>query len=513
MQNHKTRDWNISDLVDLEFFFVQDKPADERSLSRRDRELYLTHLNESEQSPSTLIHRWLKLRKESQREDQASPFPGEAIRPILRIFPFILFMFGGITGISLSRIVVSSGNYINVFFALLALVVLPFLFTLGFAAILPAWRYIFRKRPAGNGGEWFVGAILSRLSRLLQRRIKGQKRLVLNRMWGNLRSRSSLYSGVMSWFTYSSFQLFGLGFSLGVLGTIFLLGLFTSLSFGWGTTIGLNETTVYWIVNLIAAPWEALGLNQLHPTIDQVRESLIASNGKSPLLLAQNEHLRNVWAKFFLWAVTTYTVLPRLVLFGVGYMGNSLAFRQLSFNDCQCAALLRRMKNPQVRMGVEGDREGPVPGGTNSLPDDFSRIERIRVLIPSELMKRPEAENISREILSEFNVHPEMVDQVELNESLDSNLLHAISRDTNSSAVIIIFESWQPCINATLAYLRTIRQALGRDRSLTVCLIGRENKNSWATQSADHDLDSWRHRLEALGDPYLSVHGWGTTYD
>ena len=63
MRNRKQADCTISDLVDLEFFFVQDNQAEEMSLFSRDRELYLAQLKSYDQdrsalssSPSNMVH-------------------------------------------------------------------------------------------------------------------------------------------------------------------------------------------------------------------------------------------------------------------------------------------------------------------------------------------------------------------------------------------------------------------------------------------------------------------------
>jgi len=74
---------------------------------------------------------------------------------------------------------------------------------------------------------------------------------------------------------------------------------------------------------------------------------------------------------------------------------------------------------------------------------------------------------------------------------------------------MILLESWQPCINSTLAYLRTLRRMIGDNTQIIVCLIGREVPDRWATPNSDQDLKSWRSRLATLGDPRLLVHRWG----
>jgi hypothetical protein len=96
----------------------------------------------------------------------------------------------------------------------------------------------------------------------------------------------------------------------------------------------------------------------------------------------------------------------------------------------------------------------------------------------------------------------------------DAGVFNSLSGDADETAVLLILEGWQPCINATLDYLKSLRRIMGYERLLVVGLVGREGEQSWATPAADQDFNIWRSRLDALGDPYLLVHNWGkTTHD
>lgn len=501
------RNWGISDFVDLEYFFVQDRNAEENFLSERDRNFYLSEVKDHDQERSLLIHQWLDFRRKNHRVEQKWPLPGEKIDFIVRSLPYVLFVLGILAGVSLAKIVMYRGDFTNVFFAFLALVFLPGLVTLVLGVFFPVFRFASRKRPVGKGGEWVISKLLPRLSRMFQKKVKGENREIFDQVWGNLKARKSLYSGVMNWFTYRSFQLFGLGFSLGVTATLILLGLFTSMSFVWGTTFGLNETFVYNVAEKTATPWVFLGFDH-QPTLEQVRQSMIQSHGTFSTF-TQDHLVRNVWAKFFLWAIVIYTVLPRLTLLGIANIGLDRAYRHLSFNDAQCQALMRRMKHQRVKTGGGMGSGKPDGNGPLTPADGSLKLERFRVLLPTELLKRPMAERLQDEIQEEFNVIPVAIDQITMDETVDAKFFTTLGQEVDDASVMIIFESWQPCINSTLKYLRSLRQVLGDSTQIIVCLIGREIPGRWASPNNDQDLKSWRSRLANLGDPHLLVHRWG----
>jgi hypothetical protein len=76
MPNRKGKDWAIADLLDLEYFLVQDAEVDEAILTRRDREIYRTGLADAApRSRRDLLRLWLDLRREAVRSEQTAPLP------------------------------------------------------------------------------------------------------------------------------------------------------------------------------------------------------------------------------------------------------------------------------------------------------------------------------------------------------------------------------------------------------------------------------------------------------
>lgn len=521
---HKPANWKIADLVDLEFFLVQDSKVEPKALANRDRELYRTQIEKPTERQKRhkrpeLLRRWLELRREEFRVNQEVPLPGELINSTITIFRWMLFLFGGVFGISLAGGVLGySGNQpINLIVAFILLVVLPFFLTIVFGVLLPAWRFGSRGNNTGYLGSWLINALLGRLSGWIHslpvKHYKGQEQqIVVARIWGNLRGRGGLYAGVMNWLTYSALQLFGVGFSLGILVTTVLSGWFSDLAFSWQTTTKLSAAEVYVLVRGIATPWASFVDPSLsHPTLEQVVGSRVYL--KEGLENLANADLQ-AWWPFLVWAIAFYVVLPRLALLGIGLLGNSLASRRLSFNDARCEALFRRMQQAQIQTGQEDKsikEEDILPQAPQE--DAPLRIDRLRVLIPAELLARPGAEHAKTEIQREFNATGIEVDYVSFDGIGDAEVFSSLSGDAVEKAVLLILEGWQPCINETLEYLKSLRRVMGYERLLVVGLVGREGEQKWATPAADQDFNIWRSRLDALADPYLLVHNWGKTTD
>ncbi|WP_305043540.1 DUF2868 domain-containing protein [Geoalkalibacter sp.] len=518
MPNSNPKDWSVADLVDLEYFLAADAEADPASLSHRDRELYRAHLaEETPPSRRALLRRWLELRRDSARAEQAAPLPGDVVAALLRPFTLLLLAVGGLGGAALAWGVLSYAGTrpINLFAALALLVAVPFFFAL-LSAGLPALRLALRGNPAGVFGGWLTGALLTRLSRrayaLLGERDSGRTPSALAQSWGVLRGRGGLYAGIMGWLAFALMQVAALGFSLGVLLTVMVRGWFADLAFSWQTTTQLSAEGLHALVSVLARPWATLAEPPFsHPTLEQVAGSRVFL--KEGLQHLASGDLQSWWY-FLLWAILCYTVLPRLLLLGTAFFGIRRALSRLSFPDARCEALMRRMQHPQVRIGRDGEVGEDEAAASLVLPAEMQAgMTRLRALVPTELLARPVADGATAEIAKEFGAAVETLAPVALDENTDTEVLRGLGADSASSAVLLVLEGWQPCITATLEYLKTLRRALGRERLLVVGLIGRETPGRWGTPTPDHEFDIWRQRLAALGDPCLLVHNWGRSTD
>jgi hypothetical protein len=508
-----TRDlkWRIPDLVDLEYFLVQDAGCDDESvLIHRDRKLYRSRLAAQSSSRAGLLRRWLDLRREEAAAEHRAPLPGEVADFAIRLLPKLLFVLAALTGITVAWGVLSySGAFpINLIAAFSFLVILPLLFTF-LSVALPGWRLLRRGSYSGMFGGRITGALLLRLCERLYALGGGElnrSRQALSASWGILRGRGGLHSGVVGWFAFRLMQLSGLAFALGVFLTVLLRGLFTDLAFSWQTTAEFSSAFVHSVVSLIALPWSGLADPPVsHPTLEQVAGSRVyLKEGLQHLASADLQS----WWYFLLWSILAYAVIPGLFLFAVSLWNERRAWKRISFHDARADALIRRMQHAQVKIGKEGNGREDVPMAEGSLPGKARNgLSRLRTLVPGELVGDRDLETWQRELQAQFNAEVLSIDAVKLDEDQDAELLRSLAAGTRDEAVLLLLEGWQPCINATLEYLKALRHHLGKERLLIVTLAGRECNG---TRSATPDLEfsAWKKRLASLADPALQVHNW-----
>ncbi|KIH78126.1 Protein of unknown function [Geoalkalibacter ferrihydriticus] len=512
MSKNASPDWTVADLVDLEYLLLQDGETDAATLARRDRALYRAHLS-AEEDRRRLLRRWVELRREALRKSGAAPLPGEVVALILRPLRLLLFFLGGLFGAGLAWGVLSyaGDRPINLFAALGLLVGLPFAASL-VSVLLPAVRLFRRGTPAGRLGFWLTGALLARVARrayaFLGGRGASQGRMAMAQGWGVLRGRGGLYVGAMGWLAYGLMQLAAVGFSLGVLAAVFLRGWIADLAFSWQTTARLSAEQVHGFAVALARPWSTfLDPPLSHPTLEQVAGSRVFL--KEGLQQLVSTDLQSWWY-FLLWAILLYAVVPRLMLLGASWWGARHARRRLSFRDARCEALVRRMQHPQVQLGRENAGEAQQASVCDFPPEEaHTGFAALRVLVPVELRQRPAAERLETEVREEFGAEVQSLAEVDLDEEQDAAILDTLGETDEKVAVLLILEGWQPCIVATLEYLKALRRTLGPGRLLVIGLVGRETPGRWGSSTPEHEFDIWRQRLAALGDPWLLVHNWG----
>lgn len=503
--------WQIRDLVDLEYFFAQDAAVEDESVpARRDREHYRRRLAGEPSSRRDLLRHWLELRREEARVERTALLPGDVAASALRLLPKFLFALGALAGTTLAWGVLSySGDLpINLIAAFSFLALLPLFFAF-LSVALPGWRLARRGSYSGIFGGWVIGAIVMRLCERFYALGGGdlnRNRLTLSESWGILRGRSGLYSRVVGWFAYRLMQLTGLAFSLGIFLTVLFRGLFTDLAFSWQTTARFSSELVHRVVSLIALPWSGLVDSRLsHPTLEQVAGSRVfLKEGLQQLASADLQ----AWWYFLLWATLAYAVLPRLFLYGISIWAERSAWKRISFHDARADALIRRMQQAQVKIITNGNSAGkPYPPEGVPPEENLDGRSHLRVLIPAELTGGGGLEKWRRELQRQFNAEIESIAAVNVDEDQDADLLQSLAAGTKEEVVLLVLEGWQPCITATLEYLKTLRHHLGKDRLLIVTLAGRE-RNGTRTATPDLEFSVWQKRLASLADPSLQVHNW-----
>lgn len=510
MSKPSQADWDLAALADLEYFLGRDAEADEEDLAVRDRELYRGRLEQSPPLPRRmLLRRWLELRREAAPARGEGGLPGTAVAALTRLLPLLLFggaLFSG-AGLAWGVLSYAGDRPINLFVALLLLVLLPFLLALA-SALLPLARRLTGGDFSGPVVTALTGALFTRLGRFLTGGGKGRGASV----WGSLRARGSQHAELLRGLIWVWMQLAGLGFALGLWLTVLLRGWVADLAFSWQTTAQVSAEQVYRLVTWIAWPWSALAEPpRSHPTVEQVEGSRIFLK-EGPAHLA-NADLQ-AWWYFLLWAILVYVLLPRLLLLGGALFGSARARARLAFTDARCEALLRRMRQGQMRIGKENGPAGgtaPLANYVETSPEP--ELLRLRVLIPEELLAEGRAEAWRAALGEQFAGEVTGIDVVRLDEEEDAAVLAALAAEATGISPVLVLEGWQPCITATLEYLKALRRALGKERLLTLVLVGRDGGEGARMPTPAQEFAIWRGRLATLGDGALLVRNWRSAHD
>lgn len=209
-----------------------------------------------------IIRMWLHEMRAKVKSEISHPFlfPGnfyEEIHKILKIFFFILGILAGIS-LCTSFFSYTGTNPLNVAY-FVAITVLPqlFLLTMLFLSLFLIKQNIIRKKQFGIYA--LTGICLEKFmlwsEKKFFRKVSGVNREKILTLLGIIQEGHIVYGFLFFWPIFILFQLFAMGFNVGVLGSTLFHVMFFDTAFGWQSTVQVNAHSVYKIVSMIAAPW------------------------------------------------------------------------------------------------------------------------------------------------------------------------------------------------------------------------------------------------------------------
>lgn len=535
--------WRIPDFLDLEYFFVQDRrlaeEEGETALRDRDRELYLEEIEPevtgTEPDREWLIHRWLQVRR--SRENQAQG--GQALLPgrmwyelyglFWSLFSFLAVAAGG--GLAYSFLSYSGKQPVNVSSFFLFFVGGQ---TLLLVFLLAAWGY-----RTLRGLDLRASLLLSLVNRTLNNLLFKIRRYGMDSMESGrreefaaalaaVRARGKGYGAIFFWPLFLLFQLFGIAFNFGVLGSLLVKVATTDLAFGWQSTMQFSSAFVAKLVQWLAFPWSwLLPATTSYPAPDQIEGSrMILKEGMYHLA---SEDLVSWWP-FLCLAIFCYCLLPRLLLFAAGTVGRKRALARLSFRRVDHNQLVHRLLTPRLETRPAAEEQAPSPATDLSCDNEQEAppavtpgeveqeepavvVEEVPVngslltMIPDELFEECELQELEDYCRQAFGYG--IGERVRINEEYSDHrdLLLRLEKSATSGCppLLILQEAWQPPIREMLRLLQEIRESCGRETPLIVALVGRPRPETLFTPVSAGDLHIWRQKTAALGDPCLQV--------
>jgi len=536
----KTR-WHIKDLIDLEYFLhidaVDATQTPRLNIDARDRDIFLKYiqprLSETKSYPRRfIIKSWLDRRREMEKVTTGAKtiLPGEAFAETSRLLGYGLFILGGLSGIGLAfSLLTYTGTAplnISVYLGTTVFVQILLLLLLGGLLLIRLLRpRLFYTSVVYSVLSHLSIALTGKLKQRIMTSLSGARREGLSATLGLVRGKKQIYGSLFYWPIFTSAQLFGIGFNLGILGTTLLRVFGTDMAFGWQSTLQVSARVVHGIVNWLAVPWSWLVPPELaHPTLAQIEGSrLVLKDGiyhlATPDLVA--------WWPFLFLAVLFYGLLPRIVLFFFSWTTQRYLLDKIGLTHGACDQLVDRMTTPQVQFGVQfGVRPGtPVESRPNAIitttsdeppveVDNKPMDKKFIVLIPDDIFEACSEEDLEITIghtLGGHVVEKIRIGNADSDEAIGPNQLIPTGPENGWTHILILQEAWQPPIIEDIAFIKALRHHLGNRTPILMGLIGKPKPETIFTRVTPINWQTWKERLTALGDPYLRleklVHG------
>lgn len=534
--------WRIPDFLDLEYFFAQDRKLAEEEgenvLRDRDRDLYLQEIQAevtgSEPDREWLIHRWLQARRrmENQAQGGQALLPGRMWYELYGLF-WSLFSFLAVAagaGLAFSFLSYSGRQPVNVSSF--------FLFFVGFQTLflvflLAAGMY---RQVRGldlrsslllmlvNSG---LNSLLFKIRRYGLDRMEAGRREQFAAAFAAVRARGKGYGAIFFWPLFLLFQLFGIAFNFGVLGSILVKVAGTDLAFGWQSTIQLSAEFVSRLVQWLALPWSwLLPASTSYPSPVQIEGSRMIL--KEGIYHLASEDLVSWWP-FLCLAVFCYCLLPRLLLFVVGLVGRKRSLSRISFRRVDHNQLVHRLLTPRLETRTCDEQQSPAPVEEISVeteevfaanPSESAEQEELAVtkegvavngtllaLIPDELFDDCDLQELERYCQQDFGYAVSEMIRIDEESGDNRALFERLQKSANSAStsLLILQEAWQPPIREMLRLLQDLRETCGPETNIIVALVGRPRPETFFTPVSDSDLHIWRQKTAPLGDLFLQV--------
>ncbi|ABW67253.1 DUF2868 domain-containing protein [Desulfosudis oleivorans] len=512
--------WQISDLIDLDFFLRRDENPDIPGAGAADRAIYLTYADTH--SPpfdrKALIRRWLDAKRAAAPETHSLPgtLYNEAFGILKITCAGAAFLIGAL--LAWSVLSYSGTAPINVFTCLWVLVApqLLLLVLLGISGLLSRLGM-----PGAFAGFYpAAGLLLRRLTVRAQKSgknaLSAAARLRVNALAEAAARGSALYGPVFFWPVFILAQIFGVWFNLGLLLAAGLKLAITDLAFGWQSTLFFDPATVYRMVEVFSSPW-SWALNAAHPTLAQVEGSRMVL--KEGMVHLATPDLVSWWP-FLLYAVLCYGLAPRLALLAWGYWRQRRTLGAVSFSTGDSDRLISRMQTPSLQSKGLKTENGPTastspipatkagPAGEPGGPAGHALVlvaEEVADFFPDREMETRVRDTLGLDMAGRLSVEQDP----EADARTLADFLSRYTGPPENLRVVVVAEAWQPPLAETLFWLSALRRAMGPRTGLIVGLVGKPEPENPFTAPDDMDFRVWTQATAGLKDPFMRTERLG----
>ncbi|XOF32173.1 MAG: DUF2868 domain-containing protein [Candidatus Electrothrix sp. YB6] len=540
----KKKQWNLTDLIDLEFFLQQDEGEEIDTLAARDREIY-TNLPAAVQTaePVVLLRAWLAARRgRLSRAGEGGAPPGGIWQELLCFF-FAASLLAGLFsggGLAFSFLTYSGRDPVNVaaYFSVFVLL------QAGLFLLLAGSAFLHKLQGSSVAESSLLYRLLRRIfTGLLEKLVTGVRKKATSRISAEKRLKWSAYStsirqlpqryGLVFFRPFFLVtQAFGASFNLGVLAATLFKVIGADLAFGWQTTLQVTPASVHRLVHWISLPWSWLP-DPFIPSLSQIEGSrLVLKDG----IYALSNHDLTSWWPFLCLSVLCYGLLPRLALLLIVAVQQHRDLARLDFQQGRFRQTVHRMRTPLVSTAARYIQEPARAGGTEpaalavrpkknepagegepalSAPEketgretDSGAAPPITALIPDEILPdipQPALQEQVRRRLGYDLCRLVPFWTLNRNEEEELAVLQAAMQEHGCDDLFLLQEAWQPPIEELFTWLGLLRRTVGQRPIIFLALVGKPTPETILTPVQLQHLQIWQQKTAALGDPGLQL--------
>ncbi|MFW6059799.1 MAG: DUF2868 domain-containing protein [Phycisphaeraceae bacterium] len=340
---------------------------------------------------------------------------------------------------------------------------------------------------------WLISP--GRIGKVLARWLPQRYRAQVDELLGHAHRHGALYRDVQQWAILTWSQSFAVAFNVAALAMALSLIAFSDLAFGWSTTLRVEAAALGNVVHALALPWHAVWPEAV-PSVELIERSRYFRPARVDPALAP---LLGQWWPFLVMCMAVYGLLPRVVLLAVALHQRRRAVVAAIRYHPAVRDLLRRMNEPTVETRHTDEvAQGETPSNGATVASDWPRadgpvcvIDWAQVPVDDELLTR------------QLGAAPQGKLEAGGARSVEEDA-QAIERAAEvvreAGMVVMLVRAWEPPMAEVTDFLVQLRGKLPHGRPIVVVPIGAEQP---APRQAN--LDQWRRRLGALGDPWLHV--------
>jgi hypothetical protein len=361
-----------------------------------------------------------------------------------------------------------------------------------------------------------LGRLVAFLHKKWLTKMAGNQRAGVHHALGILKARSSVYGSLFYWPMFVLFQLFAIGFNLGLLSATLIKISTSDLAFGWQSTLQFSVEAIHRTIMLIALPWSWLVSGGGYPTLAEIEGSRIIL--KEGIYHLTTENLI-AWWPFLVFCLLFYGLFLRLALLLIGKVMERKSLQKLKFDTPACLDLLRRMQTPLVstqaapetpqtgRQTLSGPRLQPPPpanqGQSNQSDQNVQAVQT--VLIPEDIFALCPMDQLEA-LLWQRGLAIEEVHSFMSSYAADRQLLQRLAEKVwqPGEGIFIVMEGWMVPLVDFLSLVKELREILPKNAIIHIGLVGRPQATAF-TPVAPEDFTIWQQKIEAVGDPYLTL--------